>query len=299
MAVPNLRPGARIGTSRLHRLASADGLELAVETWPGSRPTPLIFAHGFGQTRHAWSGTASRLATQGWICHAADGRGHGDSGWLPGGRYGFDQFVGDVAALMRHAGRRPVWIGASMGGLLGLAAEAESQAGLFDALVLVDITPRWEAQGVARIMDFMRAHPEGFASVADAQAAVATYLPHRAQRKSPERLEKLLVRTDAGRWRWHWDPALLDTIAHQAPQWSERLHAAARRLRLPVLLVSGGRSDVVSDHTIAEFLELVPHAEHGRIADATHMVAGDANDRFGAVIADFLERLPARSGPTP
>jgi hypothetical protein len=38
----------------------------------------------------------------------------------------------------------------------------------------------------------------------------------------------------------------------------------------------------------------VPHAEHRRIADATHMVAGDANDRFTATIVDFLQRLGQR-----
>jgi len=96
-----------------------------------------------------------------------------------------------------------------------------------------------------------------------------------------------------GRWRWHWDPQLLDTVSADAGSIGGRLHAAARRVRIPLLLVSGGRSDVVSDHTIDEFLALAPHAEHQRIADATHMVAGDANDRFGAVITDFLARLPA------
>ena len=36
------------------------------------------------------------------------------------------------------------------------------------ALALVDIAPRVEARGVDRIVDFMRAHPEGFATLEDA-----------------------------------------------------------------------------------------------------------------------------------
>ena len=60
-------------------------------------------------------------------------------------------------------------------------------------MVLVDITPRWEPAGVERILEFMRAHPFGFGSLEEAAAAIATYLPHRGARKSPERLRKLLI----------------------------------------------------------------------------------------------------------
>jgi pimeloyl-ACP methyl ester carboxylesterase len=186
-----------------------------------------------------------------------------------------------------------------MGGLLGMVAEAE-RGPLFSTLVLVDITPRWEQAGVERILRFMRARPDGFADLDEAQQAIREYLPHRADARSPERLRKLLVPTPDGRLRWHWDPALLDSVAAEAERWGERLKRAAMALRVPVLLVSGGRSDVVSEHTIREFRELVPHAEHVALRDATHMVAGDANDRFTAVVADWLARhghLPRDRAP--
>jgi pimeloyl-ACP methyl ester carboxylesterase len=283
------------------RVRTTDGLELAVERYGPADGRGIVFAHGFGQTRHAWSATAARLGDLGYHCLAADSRGHGDSAWLASGDYTLDQFIGDARALSAATGPRPIFVGASMGGLLGLLAEAEHPGadGLLDALVLVDITPRWEAQGVARIMQFMRAHLDGFASVDDAQRAIQAYLPHRARDKSPERLRKLLVPMPNGRLRWHWDPRLLGTIAEGSAAWGERMAAAARRLRLPVLLVSGGQSDVVSERTIAEFRELVPHAEHRRIDDATHMVVGDANDRFTHVISTFVAGLAPSARPHP
>jgi pimeloyl-ACP methyl ester carboxylesterase len=271
-------------------------MELAYEVH-GDRSDPaVLFAHGFGQTRHAWGPTASALSQLGYCCYCVDGRGHGESAWSRDGHYDLEQFIADAGSLAAAFSARPVWVGASMGGLVGLMAETMNAGGLYGALVLVDITPRWEAEGVARIMTFMRARPEGFASLAEAQSAVEAYLPHRARAKSPDRLAKLLVRSDDGRYRWHWDPRLLDTVAVAASTYAERLNRAARELALPVLLVSGGKSDVVSDATIAEFQQLVPHAEHVRIAHATHMVAGDDNTRFSAVISRYLERLP-RSRP--
>jgi len=268
-----------------------------LETASGPR-APVYFAHGFGQTRHAWGSTATTLATLGHPCVTLDGRGHGESGWLDSEPYALDQFVGDVRAVVSREPRPPVWVGASMGGLVGMLAQGETEARLFDSLVLVDVTPSWEPAGVERIMSFMRAHPEGFASVAEAQQAVVSYLPHRASAKSPERLRKLLVKLPNGRLRWHWDPRLLE-VARDAPNWGTRLQVAAARLHVPVLLVSGGRSDVISERTIAEFLKLVPHAEHRSIPDATHMVAGDANDRFTTVIAEYLHRHDTAALPHP
>lgn len=290
-----LRCDTYLATEARAGAGAASAASMNASAKPGAAPTTnhgpsVYFAHGLGQTRHAWSATAAALASQGHHCVAVDSRGHGESGWDADQRYELDQFIGDVLALARQESRPPIWVGASMGGLLGILAQGEARQDLFAALILVDITPKWEPAGVERILAFMRAYPGGFSSVAEAQHAVASYLPHRASGKSPERLRKLLVTMPGGRLRWHWDPRLLETVAQDAPRWTDRLHAAASRLRLPVLLVSGGRSDVVSDRTIAEFLELVPHAEYRRIADATHMVAGDANDRFTSVISEYLQR---------
>ena len=65
----------------------------------------------------------------------------------------------------------------------------------------------------------------------------------------------------------------------------------ARRLALPVLLVRGRMSDVVSEETAQEFLRIVPHAEYVDVRDAHHMVAGDRNDAFTGPVVSFLQRL--------
>lgn len=274
-------------------LHGADGVPLAWDCrHPQGAPT-LLFAHGFGQTRGAWTGSATALAATGCRCVTFDARGHGESGRVQGGAYHMKQFIGDLAAMAAAQPEPPVLVGASMGGLLGLALAGESQTSPFSALVLVDITPRWEKAGSERVMGFMRAHPDGFADHAEAAHAVAAYLPHRTERKQAAQLEPLLRRDTDGRLRWHWDPAMLDSVAAVAGDYQSRLLDAARRVQVPVLLLSGGRSDMVSDATIGEFLELVPHARHVQLPQATHMLAGDANDAFTREIAHFVNHLPA------
>ncbi|HET7359758.1 MAG TPA: alpha/beta hydrolase [Rhodanobacteraceae bacterium] len=271
--------------------ATADGLTLAGECRnPQGAPT-VLFVHGFGQVRQAWAGSADALASTGLRCVGFDLRGHGQSDRVANGDYHLDAFVDDLAAVAAAQPAPPVLVGASMGGLLGLALAGERTPPPFAALVLVDITPSWESAGVQRILGFMRAHPDGFADHAAAAAAIASYLPHRAGRRSAAQLEPLLRRGDDGRLRWHWDPAMLAPIADEAERHQPRLAAAARRVEVPVLLLSGGRSDVVSHANVDEFLQLVPHAQHVELPHATHMLAGDANDAFTHEIERFIDTL--------
>lgn len=271
---------------------SADGLPLALETRGARAAAPVVFAHGFGQTRQAWTRSAQALAAAGFRTITADMRGHGESGRLASGDYHLEQFLDDLLRVARSLDQAPVLVGASMGGLLGLALAGEVSPPPFRALILVDITPRWESAGVARMLGFMRAHPHGFADYDEAIAAIAAYLPHRTQQKRQHELEPLLRPGDDGRLRWHWDPALLETVAHEGERYQPRLLEAARRIEVPVLLISGGRSDVVSRDTISEFMQLLPHAQHVRLPQATHMLAGDANDAFTETIQTFIRSLP-------
>jgi pimeloyl-ACP methyl ester carboxylesterase len=267
---------------------------LALERFSGRPSHPsLLFAHGFGQTRLAWSRAARQLAAQGYAGTSFDARGHGQSQWnAPGEEYALEQFVDDLTRLADEHARPPVLVGASMGGLLGMFSQAHRAPPPFRALVLADITPRWDAAGVERILGFMTAHPEGFDSLEHAADEIAGYLPHRA-RKSPADLEKILARTPAGRWRWHWDPRMIDSIGRRGDAYQAHLIEATRRIEVPVLLVSGGRSELVNETHVREFLALVPHARHVCLPEATHMVVGDDNDAFTRTISAFLGTLQA------
>jgi pimeloyl-ACP methyl ester carboxylesterase len=279
----------------LSRFPVAD-LELAVETHnPDGRPA-LLFSHGFGQTRGAWYGAAAALAKEGCRCVTFDCRGHGQSDRVADGAYRMEQFADDLIRLSKAQPEPPILVGASMGGLIGMLVAGELRPSPFRALVLVDITPRWEPAGVERILGFMKAHPEGFADYAEAADKIAGYLPQRRERKTEEQLRPLLRQGTDGRLRWHWDPALLAGLVNDSERYQPRLLAATSKIDVPVLLLSGARSDVVSSDTVNEFLLRVPHARHVEIAQATHMVAGDANDAFTREVTRFVQDL-TRCGP--
>jgi pimeloyl-ACP methyl ester carboxylesterase len=277
------------------RYPVAHELELTGDAWGSPDDPPVLLLHGGGQTRHSWAGTAEQLAREGWYAVSIDLRGHGDSDWHADGIYHWSAFAEDVTHLARQFEQPPVLVGASLGGISSLLAVADTPQPLAAALVLVDIAPRMEREGVERIKAFMRARPDGFESLEEAAEAIAQYLPHRPRRSDPSGLSKNLRRHQDGRYRWHWDPLFLGGERNlEVGLDRERLDRAARSLRLPTLLVRGRMSEILSEEGAQHFRELVPHARYADVSDAGHMVAGDRNDAFTQVVIEFL--LDLRSG---
>ena len=268
----------------------AAGIELRADVaGPADAPT-ILFLHGSGQTRQSWGRALSEAARRGFRGFTIDLRGHGDSDWSPDGHYSLEHFTADVREAVDYIGGRPILVGASLGGLASMLVAAQSPSKV-RALVLVDITPRVEQSGAKEVISFMESAPNGFASVQEAADAVAAYLPHRERPTNTDGLKRNL-RLRNGRYYWHWDPAMRQMSRAVDSKFTgpNPLETAARALQLPTLLIRGGRSRIVSETGVREFLEMVPHAELVDISGAHHMVAGDANDAFNEAVFNFVAR---------
>jgi pimeloyl-ACP methyl ester carboxylesterase len=266
----------------------AGGVRLAGDAWGAPDGAPVVFLHGGGQTRHAWGGTAAAIARSGAYAISLDHRGHGDSGWPADGNYDLVTLAADVRAFTEQLGRAPVVVGASLGGLAGLMAEGELGP-LLRALVLVDVAPRLEQDGVAKIINFMATGLDGFASLEDAADAIAAYLPNRKRPRDVGGLAKNLRKRDDGRWHWHWDPRFIRREKGDPTFSVERMESAAHNVRCPTLVVRGRMSDVLSEEGVAHLRRIVPHAAYVDVAGAAHMVAGDENDAFSSAVIEFLD----------
>lgn len=274
-------------------LEGADGIVLAADAYGDEGAPVVLLLHGGGQTRHSWGGTAELLAGHGYRAITVDQRGHGESDWDRGRRYKQADFARDVHALTTRFQKPFAIVGASLGGNSGLLASGDLGAKL-SALVLVDIGPKIERTGVERIYEFMRAKPDGFASLDEVADLVAAYQPHRTRPKDVSGLAKNLRQGQDGRYRWHWDPAFLEEMFQPQPEIAARLENASKNLAMPVLLVRGKLSDLLSEENARHFLELCPHAKYVDVAGAAHMVAGDQNDRFTDAVVSFLDEAVPR-----
>jgi pimeloyl-ACP methyl ester carboxylesterase len=280
----------------MHYWTGAGGIRIAGDAWGNPEGPLVVLLHGGGQTRHAWKGVGETLAGQGYYAVAFDARGHGDSDWAPDGQYSQDAMVDDLQHVVTALGnRRPALVGASMGGGTSLVSVGEDVIDA-TALVLVDIAPRVEPEGVAHIRAFMGQSPDGFDSLEAVADAISNYQPHRPRPRSLDGLGKNVRLASNGKYRWHWDPRFHPTKRDLVAR-HERLAVCAANLKLPVLLVRGGLSDVLTEEGAQEFLGMCPHAEYACIGDAAHMVAGDRNDTFGNAVVRFLTQAVPVSGP--
>lgn len=283
-----MNPHLRLpGTPAPMHYWNGDGVRIAGDSW-GPTAGPLVFLqHGGGQTRHAWKGLGEALGAAGYCAVALDARGHGDSDWAPDGAYSQDAMVRDLVCIVAaFGGRRPVLVGASMGGNTSMIAVGDK---LVDAaaLVLVDVAPNIEAEGVKNIEVFMNQRRDGFDSLEQVSEAIAAYQPHRKRVRNLDGLAKNVRLGANGKYYWHWDPRFgTDSVEQRA----HRLEACAAGIEVPTLLVRGGLSDLLSEEGAQAFLALCPRAEYVTVNGAAHMVAGDRNDVFANAVMAFLSR---------
>ena len=279
----------------MHTWKGAGGITIAGDTWGDPNGPLVVLQHGGGQTRHAWKGAGETLGKAGYHAVAFDARGHGDTDWAPPDQYGQDYMVEDLRCVIKALdGKRPILVGASMGGGVSLIATGERHLDAA-ALVLVDMAPRIEPEGSRRIQEFMNQKPEGFDSLEEVANAISNYQPHRPRPRKLDGLAKNVRLGANGKYKWHWDPARRFSRANM-PEYRERLHKCAEQLELPTLLVRGGLSDVLSEAGAQSFLEQCPHAEYVSVDNAAHMVAGDRNDIFANAVIEFLHRVVPLNG---
>jgi pimeloyl-ACP methyl ester carboxylesterase len=282
------------GRTQIETFHSSDGVAIIGDRGGPAGAPCVILLHGGGQTRHSWSRAVDSLLDAGFQVINFDARGHGDSDWSPDGAYALADRSRDLQAVTRGLAVPFVLVGASLGGATAIQAIHD---GLRPAgLVLVDIVPEPDPRGIDRIVGFMQGHSGGFATVEAAADAVAAYNPQRPRPADTGGLMKNLRSRSDGRLYWHWDPRILDmaaTVHHRVVQ-----HAAESLTLLrdmPVLLVRGVTSDVVSDAGVAAFRRQIPWLEVLDVQGAGHMVAGDRNDAFNGGVVAFAQKILAGS----
>ena len=275
------------------------GLRLAADLHGREGDPPIVFLPGAGQTRHAWRRAAAAAATQGLRSISLDLRGHGESEWSAAGDYSLNAFVDDVLGVIHTLAEPPILVGASIGGIAALVAVGESHGLVARGLVLVDVVPQMPGAGLDRIRAFMSVGADGFSSVDDAAATIARFLLHRRPSGSGGGLQHNLRKGPDGRLYWHWDPAFHAGSKDRAAEGMlARMERAACGVRIPTLLISGGRSEVVNQAGINHLLGLIPQATSVKVADAAHMVVGDENDVFNHTLSNFISHLSASPGAT-
>jgi len=274
----------------------AGGVRIVADRLGDPTAPAVVFLHGGGQTRRSWGRAAAVVAERGWQAITVDLRGHGESDWSEDGDYRVTSFAADVLEVLRSLPPRPVIVGASLGGFTAMLLAGELSPDAVRAVVLVDIVPHMDPSGATRIHSFMYDRmTSGFESLDEVADMIQEYNPHRPRPTDLDGLRTNLRRR-GDRWYWHWDPKFIDGTSALPPievTETDRLHTAIQAIlsnHVPMLLVRGQMSDLVTKERADEFISRFPEIDFVDVSGAGHMVAGDRNDVFVGAVVDFLAR---------
>lgn len=202
-----------------------------------------------------------------------DSRGRGHSSWTGASTYTVAQEASDVVALLDHLGlARTAVIGSSRGGLLGMLLAATHKARLL-GVCLNDVGPVLERAGLERISAYVGIAPtvNTLEEIADRMPLVMPGFSRVPEMRWVEETLRHYVQLD-GRVGLPYDPALRTALetAMKAPT-GDAWPLFDACAGLPLSLIRGEHSDVLSADTAAEMLRRRPDMHLAQVPCRGHV----------------------------
>ena len=252
---------------------------MAYHTWGNPRnPKVLLCVHGLTRRGSDFK-TLAEAMCQDYYVVCPDVVGRGDSDRLSDPmQYAIPQYVADITLLVKTLGVSQVdWLGTSMGGLIGMVYAAMPNSPIRKMLIN-DVGPKIEAEAIQRLGSYV-GQPFSFASRADAlnrlNAICATFGEHTPDEWETYNGPMLIERN--GLWMMHYDPDIAVPFASVNPIMAKAgemaMWHAFKQIHIPILIVRGAQSDLLSAATVAQMCKVNPHARSIEIPNVGHAPA--------------------------
>jgi pimeloyl-ACP methyl ester carboxylesterase len=229
-----------------------------------------------------------------------DWRGRGASAWTGAATYTVPTEARDALALLDHLGvARAAILGTSRGGIVGLWLAAQAPGRLL-GLCLNDIGPVTETAGIDRILAYLGRKPR-FRSHAEMAAALPGLNPG-------------FDGVPPARWlaeaRRHWRETPEGLAITYDPELAEAFRAAYARpsgdlwplfdaaAGMPVAVIRGANSDLLSRATLAEMIRRRPDLIAAEVPGRAHIPFLDEPEAVAA-IRSFLAAAATAAGAAP
>ena len=255
--------------------------------WGAPDAPPIVLLHGGHQSAHSWDLVSLHLA-QRFRVLTLDQRGHGDSEWARDVAYSNHEMSLDAEAFIGALGlRRPLLMGHSMGGRNAMLLTRRA-ASLLRALAIVDVGPEVSDRGRAVIAGFVRDNEE-FDDLEHFVRNVQQYDPYRSRAHIERTVKYNMLQRADGKFVSKCDanPRRLGVVRGAGPQENITLEEA-RAFDLPVLLVRGADSRILTAEAAKRFRDALPHGTLVTVPNCGHNVHGQNTTGFIESIGGFL-----------
>jgi len=276
---------------------SSDGLTLHYRNYPGpnaegaggSAKLPVLCMHGLTRNARDFGALAEALcATRRVIVPEMRGRGMSD--YAPDSdTYSPLTYVQDVEKLLAEQEiERFAVVGTSMGGLMTMLMAA-GRPGRLSAVVMNDIGPEVQAAGLARISGYVgqgRSYPTWVHAARGLEEAHGAAFPKFDLDQWLEMAKRTMVVSQNGRIVFDYDMAIAEPFAKPGNAAPPNLWLAFEALAgVPMLLVRGGLSDLISPDTVKQMGARNPKMTTITVPDAGHAPTLDEPEVRAAILA--------------
>ena len=259
--------------------ASGDSTHrMAYHAWGNPGNKVLLCVHGLTRRGSDFKTLAQAMCKDYYVvCPDVVGRGESDRLSNPM-LYAVPQYVADIAALVKKLGVAQVdWLGTSMGGLIGMVYAAMPNSPI-RRMIINDVGPKIEPEAIKRLGSYV-GQPFTFSDRSEALQRLneicATFGEH-----TPEEWEiyngPMLIQKD-GKWIMHYDPDISVPFASVNPIMAKAgemaMWHAFKQIHIPMLIVRGGNSDLLSAATVAQMCKVNPYARSIEIPNVGHAPA--------------------------
>lgn len=270
------------GVGREGRTASLPALHYSVrEPRSGKRPRhTVVLSHALGCDLTMWDALANLLAADCRVI-AYDHRGHGSSD-APEGPYTMADLADDAARVLRELDTGPVvWIGVSMGGMVGQELALRHPA-LVGALVLAHTTSGYpEAARAVWRQRIVTVLEQGIEAIAD--AVMGRYFHEGFRAAHPAivaRFRQRLVTTDVQGY-----------VGCCAAVGGVDTTARLGQIAAPTLVLAGELDQGTPVEMARTLADGIPDARLQVLADASHLGAIEQPQAFAQAVEAFVAPL--------
>ncbi|VFR21852.1 Hydrolase, alpha/beta fold family functionally coupled to Phosphoribulokinase [plant metagenome] len=236
---------------------------------------PIVLIPGITSPAVTWGFVAERLGKH-FDTYVLDVRGRGLSSSGPGLDYGLDAQAADVLAFTQALGlSRYALLGHSMGARIAVRAARSQPEGLAR---LVAIDPPVSGPG-------RRAYPAKLPWYVDSIRQATLGMDAEAMRAFCPTWTQAQLRLRAQWLHTCFEPAIVQSFEDFG---RDDIHADLPKVKVPMLLMTAERGDVVNDADVAEWQGLAPQTQHVRVPGAGHMIPWDNEAGFHAAFGEFL-----------
>lgn len=251
---------------------------MAYHAWGSPSNPVLMCVHGLTRRGSDFKTLALAMCKDYYVvCPDIVGRGDSDRLRNPM-LYAVPQYVSDIATLVKKLGVSQVdWFGTSMGGLIGMVYAAMPNSPI-RRMLINDVGPRIEPEAIKRLGSYV-GQPFSFANREDALIRLneicASFGEHTPQEWETYNGPMLIQKE--GKWIMHYDPDISVPFASVNPIMAKAgemaMWHAFKQIHIPMLIVRGGNSDLLSAATVAEMCKVNPYARSIEIPNVGHAPA--------------------------